>query len=77
MKLLNVIHYSPGSIHKAICGHLFDMDLVDHFMTDDPASVDCEQCLATDEMLAMGMEDALIDLIDSRPPADDKVLNRR
>jgi hypothetical protein len=64
------IHYAHDvnrNNAKTACGHVFDMCQSGECLSGDPASVDCEKCLASDEMVAEAMESSIIDLIDSKP----------
>lgn len=68
------IHYCPETAIDTACGsRIYRLSYKDR-LTDDLASVDCKSCLASDEVKAALMEDALITLIDSQPPADLRVL---
>lgn len=58
-----MIHYcqQPSKPRaKTACGHVFDKCPPSSCLTDDVDSIDCEECLATNEFKAQSMERALI-----------------
>ena len=56
------IHYAhePSRKYaKTACGHVFDMCSPGECLSNDTESIDCEECLASDEFKAQSMERAL------------------
>ncbi len=57
----SVIHYEVKRRRGCItaCGYIFTCDSAPHFVISDVESVDCKDCLASDEGQAQLMENAL------------------